>query len=88
MYSQESFVSCPSPSRAGHGLTPPAEYTRRELVNNTGRKIPPSQSSPSLHENSLYQDEPLGVPFKDSVVRVFPNQNDTNLLKFLLLAIA
>jgi hypothetical protein len=65
-------VSCPSPSSSGHGLNQPAEYSSRELMDNIGRKIPPSQSSPSLQKNNLDHDEPLGNWFKDSVVRIFP----------------
>ncbi|KAF3327454.1 U-box domain-containing protein 35-like protein [Carex littledalei] len=63
---QETFVSCPSPSRAGLDLTSPAEYISRELINNSGRKLPPTLSTSSPHGNSFYQDAP-GFLFKDSV---------------------
>ncbi|KAF3336755.1 U-box domain-containing protein 35-like protein [Carex littledalei] len=67
--SQESFMSCPSPSRASLDLTPTAEYISRDLINKNGRKLPSPLSSSGHREDSLYQDGPLRLVSKDPMVR-------------------
>lgn len=67
--SDESFMSCPSPSHASLDLTPRAEYISRDLINKNGRKLPSPLSSSGHHEDSLYQDGPLRIVSKDPMVR-------------------
>lgn len=67
--SDESFMSCPSPSHASLDLTPRAEYISRDLINKNGRKLPSPFSSSGHRKDSLYQDGPLRIVSKDPMVR-------------------